>query len=54
MPLQMLDVFEKEGRRPVMRIMLSISKNRFPCFSSAKPCARPSEFFFDTPASENG
>jgi hypothetical protein len=49
MPLQMLDVFEKEGRRPVMPRTFSISKNRFPCFSSAKPCARPSEFFLRHP-----
>ena len=48
--LQVLDVLEQERRRPVMIDDLRDLEEQVPCVSQSKPWARPSEFFFETPA----
>jgi hypothetical protein len=43
-----------KARGLLTRRISFISKNSVPWVSSSNPCFLPMEFFFETPASENG
>lgn len=52
--VRVLAALAQDNRHAAFRQLVQAGEDGVPAGVKAKPCARPSEFFFDTPTSENG